>query len=50
MNASEWNEHELSPIRKAVLAPSSHNMQPGFFQISKSAIVCRPDARLAEGL
>lgn len=38
MNASEWSEQALSLIRKAVLAPSSHNTQPWLFRVARSAI------------
>jgi nitroreductase len=38
MSASEWNEQALSLLRKAVLAPSSHNTQPWLFRIGTSEI------------
>lgn len=38
MNANESHEWAVSLIRKAVLAPSSHNTQPWLFRVSKSAI------------
>ena len=38
MNASEWSELALSLIRKAVLAPSSHNTQPWIFRVATSDI------------
>lgn len=38
MNATEGDEQALSLVRKAVLAPSSHNTQPWLFQVAKSDI------------
>src|SRR5262245_3679192 len=38
MNAGEWDEQARSLVRKAVLAPSSHNTQPWVFRIGPSGI------------
>lgn len=38
MSENEWREHARLMIGRAVLAPSSHNTQPWFFRISRSAI------------
>jgi nitroreductase len=35
---SDWKEQARSMIGRAVLAPSSHNTQPWFFQLSDSAV------------
>ena len=42
MNASEWNDRALSLIRKAVLAPSSHNTQPWLLRITAATINSKP--------
>ena len=38
MIVSDWKEQARSMIGCAVLAPSSHNTQPWFFQLSESAV------------
>lgn len=38
MNTTDWTEQAKSLIRRAALAPSSHNTQPWIFRISDSAI------------
>jgi nitroreductase len=38
MAAIDWKQQALSIIRRAVLAPSSHNTQPWLFRISASTI------------
>ncbi len=38
MNQRQWNELALCLVRKAVLAPSSHNTQPWVFRIGTSEI------------
>lgn len=38
MNTTDWTEQAKSLIRRAALAPSSHNTQPWVFRISDSAI------------
>ena len=38
MNENKWTDQARSMIRRAVLAPSSHNTQPWFFRLSKSTI------------
>ena len=38
MIVNDWKEQARSMIGRAVLAPSSHNTQPWFFQLSESAV------------
>ena len=50
MNTTDWIEQAKSLIRRAALAPSSHNTQPWVFRISAAAIQLYADRTRASYL